>query len=320
VRTPGDSALATPRNIIVVAYDKPETLVAALGELTRNVSPDLAVQRFGQTVLVALPLEDVSGLRELQTKLEQTSTSVFVATPEQPASMRMSCVAASAPAAKEIEQEVGGYLTGRGLNLSPPWQPGAPWAPIERARYRKARDTYRSIARAMSNVWDEPALSKFMERMETAESAHDKAQLARLEVERVALVTTLRRAQMQTLRKDPAVDTAVIDAYALIESEADTSTAPARRTALIGPLLGQLPLVDGELAPGVFEWSVSAVIEARGAKITMPGLRFANAFQGPPALAGWLLAKGCGDIRYNFAPGVTRSARAGARSNRTPAA
>jgi Zn-dependent protease len=316
VRTPGDSALATPRNVVVAGYDMPEKLVTALSELKRNASTDLAVQRFGQTLIIALPLEDVSGLRELQTKLETSGATLFVSTPDQPASMRLKCDAATAIAGKAIEQELGGYLRGSGLNLAPPWQPGYVWSPDERTRYRKARNTYFSVRRAMENLRDDPAMSALVERFESAYTKHDTGKLAQVEIERVALTAKLRHERLLVLRKDVAVDTAVIDGYALIESEGDTSTARDRRRELIGPLLGQLPLIDGQLVPGALEWSVTGSVHSDGAKVSLPSLSFTNAFQGPPALASWLLGKACRDMRYSFAPGISRSARGGAANAR----
>ena len=83
----------------------------------------------------------------------------------------------------------------------------------------------------------------------------------------------------------------------------------ARGVAIVAPLLGQLPLVDGHPAPGADEWTAAGSVQADGMKIMLP-LRFTNAFQGAPAVVRWLTANGCGDVKYNLVAGAVRKARA----------
>lgn len=301
VRTPGDSVLATPRNVIVATFNTPDKLLAAVGDLQREGSRNVGVQRFGQALVIALPVENVIGLRTMQASLEQRGATVFVSMPDEPVQMQLSCTATSAPAGQALERELGGYFAGRALNLLPPWHPGISWSPDERARYGKARETHRSMARALTDVGNQPAIMALLSRLDSAYESEDTVHLARLEAERVVMFAEFRRSQLGAMRKDVTLDTAVVSAYSVVQDEADTTSANrARRTALMGPLLGQLPLVGGEPAPGTAEWSASGMMNADGTSINLPVVRYQNAFQGPPVLVRWLLANGCADIKYQF--------------------
>ena len=317
VQTPGDSALALPHNVIVAGFDTPDKLLTAISALARTHSREMAVARFGQHVLIAQLIEDVDGLRATQTSLEKLGASVLVSTPSEPLTMRLSCKPTSAAAGKALDRELGGYFLGRGLNLLPPWAPHVSWTPVERVRFGKARDTYQTISHALANAQSDPAVFSFVKRAQPVYDAGDTAGMARLEVERVALFARVRRAHLLALRQDPVVDTAVVNAYITIEEEADSTTQRARRTALVGPLLGQLPLADGQPLPGAADWSVAGFVDSRGKTLDLPSLRFVDAFQGPPAVARWLLANGCRDVRYAFMNGSSAKVRAaGSRSPR----
>lgn len=308
IRTPGESALAAPRNVVVATFDDAAELASALAEAARAGSSTSAVQRFGQSLFVALPLDEVDGLRTIQTRLEQQGAELFVATPTMSPTLNLSCTVASAPAAQAVEKELGGYFNGTGLNLRASWQPGSPWTPAERTKFLAARETYLRIATATATVGSDPAIRSLRDEMQTAIAADDSAQIERVRSKRTALGKTVRRARVAALRADPTLDAGVIDDYALIVSEGDSLNAFARATALIAPRLGQLPLVDGRAAPGSDIWSVTGTVNAEGSSVTASRLRFIDPFQGPPALARWLLASGCRDLRYDVRAGVDRNA------------
>jgi Zn-dependent proteases len=250
VRTPGDSALAMPRNVLVATFPKPDRMPAAIGALQRLTLPAMGVERIGQTLLVSLPFEDVDGLRAAQTTLEGGDAKLFVATPEEPARLQLACTATSAAAGKAIEQELDPYLRGAGLALLPPWQPGAAWPAEEGARYARVRTSYLRASKALAGAYRAPELTAFVGRMIAASKARDTVLTARLDSERTEVLATLRRERIAALRDSVGMDTAVVAAFALIESEPDTATASARRSELLAPLLGQLPLVDGHPVPG----------------------------------------------------------------------
>lgn len=72
---------------------------------------------------------------------------------------------------------------------------------------------------------------------------------------------------------------AVVDAVARIESDPDSATVAVRRSTELGPLLGQLPLVDGHAAPDVARWSATGSVAVQKTHVfTMA--QFGNAFQG----------------------------------------
>jgi Zn-dependent protease len=309
VRTPGDSALATPRNIVVADFMRSAALAATVGALRSRPLYEVAVERYGQTLLVSLPSEDIGGLRDMQTDLEHRGATVLVATPADTVRMRMTCVAPSAVAGRSLAQTLGGYFNGRGFDLVPPWQPLITWPVADRARYIRARETYRTLADSLSDVNMDSSVLDIRRLEWKARGAKDAEQLAQLGRQRVQRIAELRLQRIRALRAVPALDTAVIDALASVEEERDSTTAFARGATLVAPLLGQLPLVDGRPAAGTDEWSADGSVYADNAKLIVPGIGFRNAFQGVPALTHWLLASGCRDVKYSFTEGIESKLR-----------
>jgi hypothetical protein len=68
--------------------------------------------------------------------------------------------------------------------------------------------------------------------------------------------------------------------------------------------MGQLPLIDGKLAPGADR------LAARGGSVTQAGLllrfdwlAFVRPAAGAPAIVDWLCQKHCVDFKYSFPTG-----------------
>jgi Zn-dependent protease len=298
VRTPGDSALAAPRNILVADFAKVDP-AGAIGELRRTTGPEVGIARFGRTVLVSVPFEDVDGIRQAQTKVESAGAKAFVSTPEEPARMQITCTVPNAGAGAAIDEELGGYLNGKGLDLVPPWQPNLSWTVDERVRYAHARETYRSISKWRAAVYGKSEVLAFTLPLGKAYATRDTAQVLRIEAERDEVVARLRGERMAQLRAAAGTDTAVVDALALVESDPDTATIALRRSAALGPLLGQLPTVEGHAAPEAAQWSASGFMGLQATQVSAV-VQFSNAFQGAPALTRWLLGKGCVEMQYGF--------------------
>ena len=271
VQPQSDSALAEPRNTVFAIYGKPSRLNAAIGGLKSGSSPQTAIASFGSMAVLSLPVEDVDGLRDVQTMLEKRGTDFVISSPASPAIFRFSCKTTSNGSASAIDRELGDYFAAGASSLLPPWHPSS-WTPEERARYSKARHTLRQLERS------------------------DRQ---------------LTRAGSRATPVFRDADTAVIAAYERLAGV----TAASRDSlfdATVAPLLGTVVLTEGRPSAHALNLSASGVLLSDKRNITLPTLRFENQFQGPPALARWLLANGCADVRYAVASGMETSRSSGA--------
>ena len=302
-----DSALAEPRNTVFAIYGSSTKMRSALGDLQRGASSETAVASFGDMAILSLPAEDVDGLRDVQTTLEKRGTDFVISTPTSPALVRMSCTAKSRTAASAIDRELGDYFEAGEMNLSPPWQSTA-WTADDRARYARARRTLRQLTEAEHAALMDPRMLALYKRGVAARRADDRAGLARLVSEREALSEQMARERTQKVRMSRGADTALVTAYEQAKRDSSES-ADSLFAATAAPLLGTLPLTNGRPLSGALNLSASGRLVASELSIALPTLRFANPFQGPPALARWLLANGCTDVRYSVASGMESQSR-----------
>jgi hypothetical protein len=76
----------------------------------------------------------------------------------------------------------------------------------------------------------------------------------------------------------------------------------------LGPRLGQIPLAAGQVKPETGRYSANwGQVTRNGLLLHFPYVTFHRVFDGPPALAEWLCAKGCLDVQYGFHPGMGSS-------------
>jgi Zn-dependent protease len=309
VRPQSDSALAEPRNTVFAIYDSPSAARAALGDLQRTASAESAVGSLGDMAVLSLPFEDVDGLRDVQTSLERKGTTFVISSPTAPALIRMSCTAKSPVAAKSIDRELGDYFDADVKYLLPPWQLASPWTTEERAHYARARHTLRRLSDDQRALMMDSGLVELRMRLYSARRNDERATVARLGAELQQRSARLSQERVQAMRVARDVDTAVVDAFAQVvarspardeSEEVDAASAPAE----LAPLLGTVPLANGVPAAGTLDLSATGAFMANKLAITMPSLHFANAFQGPPALARWLLANGCSELKYSVASGI----------------
>ena len=144
-----------------------------------------------------------------------------------------------------------------------------------------------------------PEVMAIVQRYRTAYAKGDTAQVAQFDADRRETVARVRGEKMAALRAAAGTDTSVVDAVARLESDPDSTTVAARRSAELGPLLGQLPLVEGHAAPDAAPWSATGFINVEGTHVSTVA-QFSNAFQGAPALTRWLLGKRCVEMQYGF--------------------
>jgi hypothetical protein len=86
-----------------------------------------------------------------------------------------------------------------------------------------------------------------------------------------------------------------------IEARLEEMRMPVREMARH---MGQVPLVDEHPSPSAARYLVqSGGVERKKQRLTISWISFTCVAEGAPALADWLCAKGCTDLRYHFQSG-----------------
>jgi hypothetical protein len=300
---PGAPTPAAPHITVIATFADAGRARDALGTVQGRATPGLGAETIGQSLLVSVPAADDAARKQWLAELQPKAQDVFVATAAAPAMLQLSCLASSEAVAKAIEQEVGDYLSTSHLHVLAPWADPDPRTPAERERHTRARRTYARLVRIPGEVFGDPSLKALAQRMLEAHRTGDAAEADRLRKERDARLVTLRHERALLLRAAPDADPDVVDRYENLFAEPAPRKDPKRAIADLGPLMGQVLLVDGVPDPAAAAPSAEGFLTREGLLLHAPFLRFADSFHGPPRALRWLQAKGCSDFRYQLRPG-----------------
>ena len=321
----GDRAPTTPRKTIIANFAKPADARAAFLSLARRAKPGEAVERFGQTVLIAFPATDDAARREHLAAVEALTRDFSVDVPDLPtASFRLTCIAPDAARATELEAEINEYLhvPAASFDLIPPWSPLASAPGVGWPQRRLARQTYLRLLRAGLGGGPDPGQKEMSERIRDAFRRGDTAESKRLAAEQRRRFQDRRRHELDRLRAlhDGSLDPVVVENFpapsiptdpeadvdpddgggdvAADAPRADTAAAAANRA--IAARMGQVPLLDGKPAPGALRFSSSGFVTREGLLLSFRYWTFEDDVEGAPALVHWLAQHGCKAMRYEF--------------------
>jgi hypothetical protein len=287
-----------PHNTLVATFGSVEEARGAMAEIEREPPSRLAVAVLERTLLLALPeVEDASRRRWLGA-LQGKGVDVFVATPEAPASMRLSCLAPTVENAEAIEQETSDYFHAADLGAIPPWSEQDSRTPAERLAHARARRTYARLL-VEGSAGNDPRTEDLANKMKAAVRAGDTVEVKRLRAERLRLTSELRAARLAKLGAEEGMDAAVVNGYQALLADSAERADPEKVAASIGPLLGQMR-VDGDRDPANRAVAAAGYLTRQGLLLNLPILTFGSTFAGPPALVRWLQSRGCIDFRYDF--------------------
>ena len=297
--SPGEVAVlrplpaAVPHNTIIATFPD----AGAAGTAARDVAaraPALPVGLFGQSALVGVPAADDEARKSWLADLGGRAKDVFVATGESPARVRVACVARDADAAAAIEQEAGDYLAAVRFGLSAPWGGEA-----ADPRHARARRTYKRVSAYTLSEAGQKRMAALREELMAARKAGDAAASDRAMREITRVGQDERRQAIAAMRGEADVDAAVVDAYLALLDDPE-GLKPARLSAAIGPLLGQ---VADPAGPAARRAATMGYVSREGLLVQFPFLVFRDSFEGPLAAGRWLQEKGCSDLQYEFGVG-----------------
>ncbi|MBC8107725.1 MAG: site-2 protease family protein [Anaerolineae bacterium] len=297
-----------PRYTIIATFHDAAAARRTLDTLRKDPRADSAsFLLFCDSVLVAVPRTDDAARAHWVKRLEAYSKSVVVDSDRFKAPFRLSCVAPSDDAAKDIERTVMAYFqNGTQMHLIAPWTRDETRTPEQIAQHQHAREVYVQIAEAESKAIADPSLAAIGKKIVAADRHADRAEVDRLLDEQRDMLHKARlhaRDELAQKAISPA-DREFIQLYPIVKLNSDGSaTQPMTMLTSLVAMMGQLPLSsDG---PTAFDdrYSSMGFMDRNGQRLTFEYLLFIDPFEGLPGFVRWLREQGCDQFRYEINPG-----------------
>ena len=155
----------------------------------------------------------------------------------------------------------------------------------------------------LAKVSEDPALKAYTTNIQNAVQQGNFRDMKRLGAEARAIRLRLEAAKCEELRTaaTPPVRADFLAWRAALAALSDTNlTERAAIWRQLAPKLGQLPLVDGQPAPGADDYGAGGTVGRHGLLMEITALSLNEAATGLPALADWLCQHDCRSIRYEF--------------------
>ena len=235
------------------------------------------------------------------------TTNTFVANTNYLAGFSLACVAPDNAAAQAIHDEATAYLSvPREMRLVPPWTAREKFSPEERARHLLARQTYAKLEQSKFKAYSDPAAAVVQKKILRALQQGDKAEVTQLRKEFDRQIDEARKRHLREVGKgqDGNIDSELAELYLALPSENDNTNWLDQAAEQLAPRMGRLPMHDGQPAPGADRYSTQwGSVSRHGLILTFNWLSFERLFDGAPALADWLCAQGCRDLKYKIHTG-----------------
>ena len=297
----GSETDARAHNILISTLKNRAVAGNVFAELTNTTPAKASLMLFGDSLLLSLPAQDDAAREHWFEVLQSRSTNTFVVLSNSSATVTMTFVAQTAKAATNLVQELQEYFENTtAMNLIPPWSPEARTA--QYARFRRNRESWRQINREVMQVWRDPSLKSYPNRISAALRRGSLAEMNRLQIEHEKRILELRTQAVEKLRRDSRLDVGLLDLQGRLHSLAPTNRL-ARKAVYreIAGKLGEVSYDGDQPASGADSYGVTmGMVAQHGLLIEIPWVSFLDVTQGLPALTQWLCASGCRQVRYDF--------------------
>jgi Zn-dependent protease len=305
---------ATPRrtgatnNHLIATFARPTDAAKVFHGLTNRLPVSASATLFGVSLLLALPSSDDAARERWFNELQGPSTNLFVVLSNGWTGVSFMAIAPTEQAATNLVDEMNEYLQVASFgDLITPWSPLA--ANADYNRHRQARQNWGRIIRETAVDWQDPKLKAINNKFMVATRRGSTTEKERLAAERDDYMRKHAEQARARLKADSAsgIDPALVELHA--RWAALSYTNRVERLALneqIAALLGPVPRVAGQPDPTEAARGMSfGHVTRTGLLIELGWASFKDTAIGLPALAEWLCAKGCLDLRYDFGgPGL----------------
>ena len=292
------------RNLVVATFKNHAKAKMAFATLVSQTPTNATITWFGDSVLLALPVEDDAGRNREFDQLQLLTTNLFVALSNQPVVVNLNFLAPTAADATNIVRDLNNYLgAGVGLHLIAPWSLEAR-AP-DFSTYNHARQEWHRINEDIGNIADDAAVEAYAKKISVAIKRGDEAQRSQLlEAQKQARADAVAR-EIQNLRSDPTnpVDGVLLDLQARLTELNDTNREG--RAAIyreLAPKLGRVKFAGDVPAPGADDAGAgTGTVTQHRLLVEVSWMSLNDAPTSLPLLCNWLASQKCKLMRYDFA-------------------
>lgn len=315
IETTGDHDPSGARHTLIANFASTSQAKAAYSDLRPTVHAGEAIERFGQTLLIAFPATDDAARRRHVADIEpRTKTFVVCGNNFGTGMLRLTCRAPSESSASAIREEVEDYVrVPKALHLVPPWSPTENQPLLDWDRCKLARSTYLRLERAGRGTASDPTRKAIFTAMQQALQRGDSDEYKRLAAEQAALTRKYRKEEIERIKNsnDASVDPAIVSAYLSSLASPTTRTADGEIDRMgdfaspayqeMAQRMGQLPLVNGQPTAESLRFSTQfGDVHADGVTLKLEYWSFDDPIEGTRALVNWLTSRGCKSMRYDF--------------------
>lgn len=317
IEATGDLVPSNPRRTIIANFPSTAEAKSVYSSLAPTIRTGEAIERFGQTILIAFGAKDDQARRRHLNDIElRTKAFTVSGTDLGGGGLRLTCLAPNEAAAGEIRDEVQQYLqVPAKLYLIPPWSPAAADPAVDWSRCKLARSTYLRLQHAGRGVVADPNEKALSTAMEEALRRGDSDEYKRLTAEMGQLADKRRKEELEQMKKstDGSVDPVIVQAYLslpstrpVVEEDDEEGIGPGIDFAspvfqTMAVRMGQLPLVNGKPTAASLRFSTQyGYLRAEGSTLRLEYCAFQDPIEGVQALVNWLSARGCRSMRYDF--------------------
>lgn len=305
VMFPNAAPVSTAAHQTVMAnFPRPGDAITAYDALRPQLTDGESIERFGQTLMVSLAGTSDDERHQWIDRLQARANEFCVEGSQAPVSIRLSCMAPSLAAAKDIQKELDEYFNLMYImRVTPPWMPDDTRTPEQRVAQRVARQTYQRLTEAGSTAYKDPQVRELSKKIRQATQYGDTAKVEQLSKESGALVEHLRQRDIDQIRAihDGSVDQEVVRQYLALpkpkfDEEGDEISTPNTKAQYHAMALrmGEAPEGDDRYLARF------GGVRRQEMLLTFSYLSFHDTPLGAPALVNWLAEKGCKSMHYEI--------------------
>lgn len=295
---PAAKPLPQDSSAVFATYSSEAVAASAFERLSKQASPDQAVGRFCNTVIVrSAAMSDADRTRMLA-ELRSESDDVFATTDTLYSTFDFTAITISKESTKQINKELSDYFALCGAKrLIPPWDANGP-----DQQQLAARKAFLEIRHRLDESWKDPEhkaiTNQATQKLRDGDKQGEKQLWAKLrEHDR-----EFRKKRLQQfIDHPPSPIYADIARQYLATIDVDPKQDPENK------LLLSLAETFGQVAESSSEsdtlYAEMGYAYAANQIIFVSSVKFADPIHGPQALAAWLKSKGCIGIRYTVRQG-----------------
>ncbi len=310
-------APGSPQATLVATLKKPREAVDAYTTLSARVPANASLTRFGQTLLLSLPVSDTAARKQWFSEFERLNTNAFVCSTNFSASLSVACMAPDEARGERLRREAEAcFGVAQSLRLIPPWITEDSRTPTERAAHAKARESFQKLQLNLSAIFTNSIYEDINRRMNKARKQGDEAAVKDLQEQSRKAQSEAEARVFAQARTNSMHVAAVIDYleqehaqnarfYAIKKPTPDQIKAHQQERATLqkalAPHLGTIPETEsGPATKSAREAAAFGYVSGTKLVVMLNSVSLASPPETAQAIVAWLQRQGCQELRYSL--------------------